>query len=158
DPLISHFIGCESSVPPIYIGPVHLVRHLHASKLGLYLRPPESLKVVHGQSTECRDCEHCNEHGCIAIACWASLHRELPLSEWLKCQPSAHRLPIRRKSALGDRRFLEGCSYPFGKLQRIVIRPEMHEEHSRLFREHVAVDCRHLDAVLAQGPDQRVDL
>ena len=37
-----------------------------------------------------------------------------------------------------------------GELHGIIVRPEMHEEHARLFVQHVAVDRRHLDAVRAQ--------
>src|SRR5205809_7972794 len=52
-------------------------------------------------------------------------------------------------SVLRDRSLLERGAQPLGKLDRVVVRPEMHEEHSRLLGEHVAMDCRHPDPVLA---------
>jgi hypothetical protein len=39
----------------------------------------------------------------------------------------------------------------FRQLDRIVISPEMDEKETRLLVEHMAVDGRRLDAVLAQG-------
>jgi hypothetical protein len=38
------------------------------------------------------------------------------------------------RSALGDSRFVECRADPLGKLQRIVVCPEMHEEDTRLLR------------------------
>src|SRR5438067_947440 len=43
-----------------------------------------------------------------------------------------------------------------GQLGRVVVRPEMHEEESRRLLQHVAVDGRHLDAILAQGAEHRI--
>src|SRR6516164_8559776 len=60
-------------------------------------------------------------------------------------------------SAFCDGGLVERRPYSLGELLGIVIRPEMNEEHPRLFIEHVAVDCRHLDAVCPQRADQRVD-
>ena len=41
---------------------------------------------------------------------------------------------------------------------RIVIRPEMHEEEARLFVQHMIMQGGHLDAVLAQRAQDRIDL
>src|ERR1700736_1761142 len=54
-------------------------------------------------------------------------------------------------SALRACGLVESSAQPAGKLQRVVIGPEMHEEQPRLLVEHVAVERRHLDAVRAQG-------
>ena len=44
------------------------------------------------------------------------------------------------------------------QFQRVVIRPKMNEEHTRLFLEHMAVDRGHLDVAGTQRPDQRIYL
>src|SRR6185312_16013017 len=41
----------------------------------------------------------------------------------------------------------EGLGQSLGQLHRILVGPEMHEQHVRLVVEHVAVQRRHLDAV-----------
>jgi hypothetical protein len=46
----------------------------------------------------------------------------------------------------------------FGQLDRRVIGPKMHEEQARLFGEHVAMHRGHLDLILPQRPDDRIDL
>src|SRR6267154_1448914 len=45
-----------------------------------------------------------------------------------------------------------------GQLRGVVVCPEMHEEQPRLLGEHVAVQRRHLDPAVAQGPEHGVDL
>ena len=40
----------------------------------------------------------------------------------------------------------------------VVVGPEMNEERAGLVVEHVIVDGGHLDAVVAQGFDERIDL
>src|SRR5712664_2169129 len=57
-----------------------------------------------------------------------------------------------------DIHLVEGGTQARGELARIVIGPEMQEEHARLFVEHVAVQGGDLDAVGLQGLDHRVDL
>src|SRR5713101_4113702 len=47
---------------------------------------------------------------------------------------------------------------PLGKLDRVVIRPEVHVEEPRRVHEAVVVDSRHVDAVLHQGPGDSVHL
>src|SRR5689334_8022252 len=47
---------------------------------------------------------------------------------------------------------------PLGELHGVVVRPEMHEVQARLLVQHVAVQGGDLDAVLAQGADDRIDL
>src|ERR1051326_6224830 len=44
---------------------------------------------------------------------------------------------------------VEGRAQAAGELERVVVGPEMHEEQARLLIEHVAVQRRHLDAVVA---------
>ena len=46
-----------------------------------------------------------------------------------------------------DSRFVECRPDTSSKLQRIVVRPEMHEEDTRLLRQHVAMERCHLDAI-----------
>src|ERR671933_905694 len=53
---------------------------------------------------------------------------------------------------------VEGGAKPLGELLRIVVRPEMHEEEARLLAEHVVVQGRDLDAVLAKRAEHRVHL
>ena len=45
-----------------------------------------------------------------------------------------------------------------GKLDGVVIGPEVNEDHPGLLVEHVAVNCCHLDPVLPQDADHRIDL
>src|SRR3569833_694797 len=48
--------------------------------------------------------------------------------------------------------------HPLGELLRIIISPEVHEEEVRSVTDHMTMKCRHLDAMLSQGPQYRVDL
>src|SRR5260370_16805837 len=59
---------------------------------------------------------------------------------------------------LRDGRLVERSANAARQFQGIVVRPEMDEEHPRLFVEHVTVDRRHLDIAGSQRPDQRIDL
>src|SRR6185312_4715564 len=43
--------------------------------------------------------------------------------------------------------FVKSCPQPFGKFNRIIIGPEMHEKQPWLFFEHVAVYSRYRDAI-----------
>jgi hypothetical protein len=43
------------------------------------------------------------------------------------------------------------------QLDRMVVGPEMHEEHARLFGQHMAVEGRYFDAIGPQGLDYRID-
>ena len=60
--------------------------------------------------------------------------------------------------ALRDRGLVERRAHAFGELDRVVIGPEMDEEHPGLLVQHVTMDRRDLDAVRPQRPDQRIDL
>ncbi len=44
------------------------------------------------------------------------------------------------------------------QLHRVIIGPEMHEEQSRLLIQHVAVQSGHLDSVVSQCLQHRIDL
>jgi len=66
--------------------------------------------------------------------------------------------PTRTRPALCDIDLCERGLQPLGKLLRIVIGPEVHEVEMRLVIEHVIVDCRNLDPVLPQRPQDRVHL
>src|ERR1043165_6817248 len=59
--------------------------------------------------------------------------------------------------ALRARRLVERGAQAPGELDRIVVGPKMHEDQARLLGQHVAVDRRPLDAVLAQHLDHRID-
>ena len=59
---------------------------------------------------------------------------------------------------LRHRCLVERRPHVAGKFYRVVIGPEVDEEHPRLFVEHVTVDRGHLDTAGAQRADQRVDL
>ena len=48
------------------------------------------------------------------------------------------------------------CLQTFSQLDRIVVGPEMDKKETGLFVEHVAVNGRHLNAVVMQGADQRI--
>src|SRR5215468_1672476 len=61
-------------------------------------------------------------------------------------------------SALRARCLVECGAQARGELDRVVIGPEMHEAQPRLLIQHVAVQCRHLDAVRVQRMDHRIDL
>src|SRR5262252_10902602 len=50
-------------------------------------------------------------------------------------------------------RLVEGGAQSFGKLQGVVIGPEVKEDDARLLSQHVAVNRRHLDAVGTQRAD-----
>src|SRR5437667_10751649 len=52
----------------------------------------------------------------------------------------------------------QGRLEPLGKLDGIVIRPEVHIEEPRCVHEAVVVEGRHIDAVLYQDPGDGVDL
>src|SRR5690348_7644677 len=62
-------------------------------------------------------------------------------------------LSLQRHRALVERR-----AQASRQLHGIVVGPEVAEEQSRLLIEHMAMDCRHLDAVAAQRLDYRIDL
>jgi len=53
---------------------------------------------------------------------------------------------------LRARRLVERGAEPPGKLQCVVVGSEMKEEQPRLLVQHVAVDCRHVDAIRPQRP------
>src|SRR5882757_6595027 len=55
-------------------------------------------------------------------------------------------------------RFVERGTQALGELDRVVIRPEMHEEEPRLFVQHVTVERRDVDAMRPQCGDHRVHL
>ena len=61
-------------------------------------------------------------------------------------------------SALRARGLVECGAQSLGELDGVVIGPEVHEDEPRLLGEHVAVHRGHLDAVLPQRLDHRVDL
>src|SRR5262249_27017488 len=61
-------------------------------------------------------------------------------------------------SALRDGRLVERRANALGELHRVVVRPEVHEEHPRLLVEHVAMDRRDPNAVGEQGTDRRIAL
>src|SRR5437016_4533319 len=52
----------------------------------------------------------------------------------------------------------QGSLEPLRKLDRVVIRPEVHIEESRRVHEAVVVDGGHVDAVLREGPSDGVHL
>src|SRR5713101_4068549 len=60
------------------------------------------------------------------------------------------------KLALRARCLVERCVQSLGKLQCIVVSPEMQEEQSRLLIQHVAVDRGHIDPVRPQRRYDRV--
>jgi hypothetical protein len=64
---------------------------------------------------------------------------------------------LRDASVLDARSLVERGAQSSGKLERIVIGLEVHEDQARLLVQHVAVDRRDLDAVRPQGLDHRVD-
>src|SRR5436190_19699815 len=49
-------------------------------------------------------------------------------------------------------------SKSFRQLHHVIVRPEVHEEQPRLLVEHVAVNGRNGDAILAQCLDDGIDL
>src|SRR5882757_1003485 len=57
---------------------------------------------------------------------------------------------------LRARRLVERGAQSPGKLQCVVIGPEMKEEQPRLLVQHVAVDCGHVDAVRPQCLDDGI--
>jgi hypothetical protein len=61
-------------------------------------------------------------------------------------------------SALRARGLVERGPQSLGELHGVVVGPEVHEDETGLLGEHVAVDRRHLDAVLPQRLDHRVHL
>src|SRR6266481_2361459 len=58
--------------------------------------------------------------------------------------------------ALRARRLVQCGAQSLGKLQCIVVGPEMQEEESRLLVQHVAVDRSHVDAVRPQRLDHGI--
>src|SRR5205085_4473189 len=50
---------------------------------------------------------------------------------------------------LCDVHFVERGAQSPRQLLRIVVGPEVHEEEARVFGQHVAVQCRHLNAIVA---------
>src|SRR4051794_37135768 len=59
--------------------------------------------------------------------------------------------------ALSACRLVDGGAQSLGKLQCIVVGPEMQEEQPRLLVQHVAVDRGHVDAVRPQGLNNGID-
>ena len=55
-------------------------------------------------------------------------------------------------------RLIQGGPQPSGQLPRVIVRPEMHVEEPRGILEAVVVHRRHVDAVLPQGPGDRIHL
>src|SRR6266446_4495366 len=53
---------------------------------------------------------------------------------------------------------VQGRLQAFSQLSCIVVRPEMHEEQSRLFGKHVAMQRSHLDSAVAQRFKDGIDL
>src|SRR5690348_7195196 len=62
------------------------------------------------------------------------------------------------RSVARHRGLVERGADTLGELHGVVVRPEMHEVQARLLVQHVAVQGRHLDAVLPQRLDHRIDL
>src|SRR5262249_37020266 len=74
---------------------------------------------------------------------------------------SAQALANRRLSpvlALYACRLVERRAQTAGELERVVIRPEMHEEEPRLLPEHVAVHGGHFDSIRPQRLHYRIPL
>src|SRR5215208_2823281 len=71
---------------------------------------------------------------------------------WCVTARSASQTP----SALCARGLIKSCAQALSELERIVVRPEMHENQPGLLSQHVTVDCRHLDAVLSESLDNRI--
>src|ERR671918_315457 len=74
---------------------------------------------------------------------------------------SAQRLPTYRSRAvlaLLDVHLIQSRAQSFGQPLCVVIGPKMHEEEARFVIQHVIVECRHFDAVLAQGAEHRIHL
>src|SRR5215211_5141527 len=61
-------------------------------------------------------------------------------------------------SASCARRLVQCLPQSFRKLQRVLVRPEMHEDQPWLLGQHMAVNRRHLDAVGAQRLDHWIHL
>src|SRR5262245_24498749 len=57
-----------------------------------------------------------------------------------------------------DVHMVQGRAQPCRQLQRVVVSPEVHEEHPRLLGQHVAVQGRDLNAVSLQSLDHRIHL
>jgi len=67
--------------------------------------------------------------------------------------------PIRSaRLSSGDRGFVERSPQPLRQLHRIIVCPEVNEEHPGLLGEHVTVNRGDLDAVPPQLSNQRVHL
>ena len=60
--------------------------------------------------------------------------------------------------ALLDVDLVESSAQALGELLRVIIGPEVHEEKARLLIQHVAVQCGHLDAIVTQRFEDRIDL
>src|SRR5260370_1426893 len=72
--------------------------------------------------------------------------------------PETERLARGGSDVLPDIHLIERGAQALGQLMRIVVGPEVQEEHSRLFAEHVAVQGGDLDAAGLQGVNHRIDL
>src|SRR6516164_7703340 len=72
--------------------------------------------------------------------------------------PTGQRPCISFSSALCSCRFIERSSKTPCELERVVVRPEMHEKQSGLLRQHVAMERGHLDPIFPQRFDDRVNL
>ena len=59
---------------------------------------------------------------------------------------------------LRDGSLVERSTDAVRQFHRIVVGPEMDEEHARLLVEHVAVDRGHLDIGGSQRANKRIDL
>src|SRR5260370_40827262 len=71
------------------------------------------------------------------------------------CDPSSG---TERRSALRACGLVERGAKALGELDGVVIGPEVHEDDSRLLRQHVAMDRGHLDVVRPQGAHHVIDL
>src|SRR5215471_3777433 len=71
--------------------------------------------------------------------------------------PNGISAPTPTRSALRDIDLCERRPQPFGKLARVVVGPEVHEIEMGLVIEHVVMDRRDLDPVVAQRFQYRID-
>src|SRR5882762_1774877 len=82
---------------------------------------------------------------------WIFFHR------WLGSSDAALTSTL-TNSALWQVSLIERGANAARQLQCIIIGPKVHEEKPRRLNEHVAVHRRHLDAIVAQCANDRVDL
>ena len=80
-----------------------------------------------------------------------------PLECGVDSASTGQRPRISFSSALRSCRFIERSSKTPRELERVVVRPEMHEKQPRLFRQHVAMEGGHLDPVFPQRLYHGVD-